>query len=251
MSVTQDDTSSSPFFLTDLVDHFDRLNPSEVLSAIVRLTPGRVVFSTSFGFEDQYITHLIAAEQLPISLFTLDTGRLFPETYSTWRSTRERYKLSIQAFYPDANTLESWITEHGPDAFYQSVDLRKACCGIRKVEPLRRALKDVAVWITGLRAEQSPNRSGMQPIEWDATHRVWKVHPLWHWTQEQVWEQIRMLNIPYNVLHDRGMVSIGCAPCTRAIRSGEDFRAGRWWWEDTSKKECGLHESRGSDNVGM
>lgn len=241
MGHTQDDTKASPFFLTDLVDRFDRLNAVEVLADVVRQTTGRVVCSTSFGAEDQLITHLIASQRLPISLFTLDTGRLFPETYSTWRSTIEQYKISIEAFYPNAERLGAWVTEHGPDAFYTSVDLRKGCCHLRKVEPLQRALAGAQVWITGLRAEQSPNRSGMQPVEWDAIHQVWKVHPLWYWTNEQVWEQIRLHMIPYNPLHDRGMVSIGCAPCTRAVRAGEDFRAGRWWWEDASKKECGLH----------
>ena len=251
MTGLTDDQTASPFFLADLVDRFDRLNAAEVLAEVVRRAPGEVVFSTSFGFEDQLITHLIAAEKLPIRLFTLDTGRLFPETYSTWRSTLDRYKLSIETYYPDAASLGTWVTQHGPDAFYESVELRMSCCNIRKVEPLKRALAGVSVWITGLRAEQSPNRSNMQPVEWDAGHRVWKVHPLLHWTQEHVWEQIRLHVIPYNPLHDRGMVSIGCAPCTRAIRPGEDFRAGRWWWEDQSKKECGLHESKGSGNVGM
>lgn len=240
-----DDHQQSPFFLGDLVYQIDRLNPTDGLKALAQAAPGAVVFSSSFGFEDQLITHLIATEVPEIRVFTLDTGRLFPETYSTWRSTIDRYKLRIHSFSPQAEALGSWVTAHGPNAFYESVELRKACCHIRKVEPLQRALKGAKVWVTGLRAEQSPNRAGLSMIEWDASMGVWKYHPLLHFTQDMVWEEIRQHNIPYNPLHDRGMISIGCAPCTRAIQPGEDFRAGRWWWEDASKKECGLHGREG------
>lgn len=204
--------------------------------------PGQVSFSTSFGLEDQVLTHLIFENDLPIRVFTLDTGRLFPETYSTWSRTLERYRRPIETFSPGAAQLQTFLTEKGPNAFYESVENRQNCCYIRKVEPLNRALQHQAVWITGIRAEQSPNRQHMSDLEWDHARQLAKYHPLFDWTFEQTRDYIREHHIPYNTLHDKGFVSIGCAPCTRAIRPGEDFRAGRWWWEDASKKECGLHE---------
>lgn len=216
---------------------------TDVLTALTGAYPGRIVFSTSFGIEDQVITHMIATQKLGIDLFTLDTGRLFPETYSTWRQTIESYQLNIRAWYPDAGELGAFVSQNGPNAFYESVENRKECCHIRKVDPLRKALTGYTVWVTGLRAEQSANRGAMEMAEWDAVHGVVKVHPLLDWTWEQVLGYIREQQVPYNVLHDKGFVSIGCAPCTRAIREGEDFRAGRWWWEDNSRKECGLHSS--------
>lgn len=216
-------------------------NPAETLRTIAEAWPGQVVFSTSFSAEDQVITHLIAANEIAIDLFTLDTGRLFPETYSTWTATLEKYGKPITAFYPDAAALQAFVAEKGPNAFYESVENRKSCCGIRKVEPLKRALHGRKVWITGIRAEHSPNRSDMQQTEWDATHEVFKFHPLLHWTNDEVKAFLKTNEVPSNPLHDKGFVSIGCAPCTRAIRPGEDFRAGRWWWEEADKKECGLH----------
>jgi phosphoadenosine phosphosulfate reductase len=203
--------------------------------------PGKVTFSTSFSYEDQVITHRILSRSLPISIFTLDTGRLFPETYSVWRSTNEKYSTHIKAYYPDHSLLEDFVGAKGPNSFYESVENRKGCCYIRKVEPLKRALKGNSVWITGLRAEHSADRHDMPMVEWDESNQVIKYHPILHWTTEEVKKYIDQKDIPYNSLHDKGFVSIGCAPCTRAIRPGEDFRAGRWWWEDNTKKECGLH----------
>jgi phosphoadenosine phosphosulfate reductase len=216
-------------------------NPVEALRTITQAWPGEVVFSTSFSTEDQVITHLIAANNIGIDLFTLDTGRLFPETYSTWNATLEKYGKPITAYYPDAAALQAFVAEKGPNSFYESVDNRKTCCGVRKVEPLKRALSGRKVWITGIRAEHSANRNDMTRVEWDASHGVFKFHPLLHWTQEQADNFIKENRIPTNPLHAKGFVSIGCAPCTRAIQPGEDFRAGRWWWEDADKKECGLH----------
>ena len=213
----------------------------ELLSELAATFPGRVTFSTSFSYEDQVITHKILSNQLPIKIFTLDTGRLFLETYSVWRSTNEKYNTHIKAYYPDSLLLENFVGEKGPNAFYESVENRKECCYIRKVVPLKRALKDNAVWITGLRAEHSADRHDMPQVEWDESNNIIKYHPILHWTTEEVKQYINENDIPYNILHDKGFVSIGCAPCTRAIRPGEDFRAGRWWWEDNSKKECGLH----------
>jgi phosphoadenosine phosphosulfate reductase len=213
----------------------------DALLALTKEAPGQVVFSTSFSWEDQLISHFIFSNNIPINVFTLDTGRMFPETYSTWSSTLERYKKPITAYYPDALALQDYIVEKGPNGFYESVENRKQCCGIRKVEPLKRALAGKKIWVTGIRAEHSANRDHMPQVEWDEVNQVIKFHPLLHWTTDQVKDYIRKENIPYNPLHDKGFVSIGCAPCTRAVRPGEDFRAGRWWWEDSTKKECGLH----------
>jgi phosphoadenosine phosphosulfate reductase len=216
----------------------------DITAVLVHLTnqwPEQVCFSTSFSYEDQVITDLIHRSGVRINLFTLDTGRLFGETYSTWTRTLEYFKLPIQAYYPDAEEIAGYVQQFGPNAFYESVELRKNCCQIRKVGPLKRALRGRAVWITGLRSEHSPNRKELQPIEWDPVNEVIKYHPLLHWTDEQVQAYIHQHHIPYNPLHDKGFLSIGCAPCTRAIEPGEDMRAGRWWWEDASKKECGLH----------
>lgn len=214
---------------------------ADQLRILVNRFPGEVVFSTSFGLEDQAITHFIAANKIPIRVFTLDTGRNFPETYSTWSRTIEKYNISIKSWHPDADTLQNFITENGPDSFYNSVDNRKQCCYIRKVEPLQKALKGNKIWITGIRAEQSNNRNDMPMLEWDEVNHMIKFHPLLSWTWGQVKQFVSRNDVPYNPLHDKGFVSIGCAPCTRAIKPGEDFRAGRWWWEDNSKKECGLH----------
>ena len=213
----------------------------ETLKLLSVQYPGRVVFSTSFGFEDQLITHEILSNQIPVHIFTLDTGRLFPETYSVWSATNNRYHTSIEAYYPDAAAIGVFVSAKGPNAFYESVENRKGCCYIRKVEPLQRALAGHTIWVTGLRAEQSANREGIQLFEWDNGNKIIKYQPLLHWSTDEVRKYISQHNIPYNPLHDRGFISIGCAPCTRAIRPGEDFRAGRWWWEDAGKKECGLH----------
>jgi len=226
---------------------FDRSDPLEVLQFLAQRFPGRATFSTSFGLEDQVVTHLIFTHQLPIRVFTLDTGRNFQETYSTWSRTLERYKQPIEVFAPDAAALEPMLAAKGPNSFYATVENRQECCHIRKVEPLARALKEQQLWVTGIRAAQSPNRLDMHSLEWDGGHQLLKFHPLFHWSFEEVRAYIRQHNIPYNALHDRGFVSIGCAPCTRAIQPEEDFRAGRWWWEDASKKECGLHATNNDE----
>lgn len=231
--------------MSDLISELQgELSGKEIAKQLHYLTerfPGEVVFSTSFGLEDQAIAHIVAVNRLPVKVFTLDTGRLFAETYSTWSRTVEKYDLTISAFYPDAFSLQEFITAKGPNAFYESVENRKQCCHIRKVEPLQRALKGNKIWITGIRAEQSNNRHDMPILEWDEVNQIIKFHPLLSWTWGQVKQYVSRNDVPYNPLHDKGFVSIGCAPCTRAIKPGEDFRAGRWWWEDSSKKECGLH----------
>jgi phosphoadenosine phosphosulfate reductase len=227
---------------SNLSRQISSLSINDSLHLLTRLFPGQVCFSTSFGMEDQVILHMIATENLPITIFTLDTGRLFSETYSVWTASREKYGVSIQAYLPDASRLETYINQKGPNAFYESVENRKQCCFIRKVEPLKRALAGQKVWVTGIRSEHSSNRGQLNLLEWDEGNQLNKYNPLLHWKQEEVRQYISDHGVPYNILHDRGFVSIGCQPCTRAIRPGEEFRAGRWWWEDTDKKECGLHE---------
>ncbi len=228
-------------YIAQITSQKGEVNIEEFLFSVTGRFPEQVTFSTSFSFEDQIITHKVLKNNLPIKIFTLDTGRLFPETYSVWSATNAKYDTHITPYYPDHTLIENFVGERGPNAFYESVQNRKDCCFIRKVEPLKRALKDNAVWITGLRAEHSIDRHDMPQLEWDEGNQVIKYHPLLHWTFDEVKQYINDNNIPYNPLHDKGFVSIGCAPCTRAIRPGEDFRAGRWWWEDSAKKECGLH----------
>jgi phosphoadenosine phosphosulfate reductase len=216
-------------------------SPEESLAILAKEFSGKIVFSSSLGFEDQVITHLIFSNNLSIQIFTLDTGRLFNESYSVLNSTLERYKKPITVMFPQTSEIEKLVSKKGPNSFYESLENRKECCYIRKVEPLTRALKGNEVWITGIRAEQSDNRKVMPNLEWDEANQIIKFHPILNWNFEEVKAYIFKHNIPYNSLHDKGFVSIGCAPCTRAIKEGEDLRAGRWWWEQADKKECGLH----------
>jgi phosphoadenosine phosphosulfate reductase len=213
----------------------------EYLVQIASLDGVRIALSSSLSWEDQVLTHAIYSQGLPIRVFTLDTGRLFPETYSVIEATRQRYGKNPEVYFPEYQSVEKLVTQKGPISFYESLENRKECCFIRKVEPLNRALEHVDVWVTGLRADHSDNRASLELVEWDEQRRIVKVNPLANWSLEEVKSYIKQHNIPYNVLQDRGFVSLGCQPCTRAIREGESFRAGRWWWEDNSKKECGLH----------
>lgn len=219
------------------------LEAGEIIRYVNEDFGGQAVFSTSFGIEDQVITHILEAKQAKVDIFTLETGRLFPETYSVWNRTLEKYELPIKAYYPDTVAVEKMVTEKGPSSFYESVENRKECCNIRKIIPLKRAIQGYKIWITGIRADQSANREDMHQVEWDEANQIIKIHPLFHWTLADVEGFLKENYIPYNRLHDKGFPSIGCQPCTRAIQPGEDFRAGRWWWEDKSKKECGLHQT--------
>jgi phosphoadenosine phosphosulfate reductase len=219
------------------------LSPEEGLELIGNQYGSSAKFSTSFGLEDQVITHMIASQSLNIEIFTLDTGRLFQETYDVFDLTKQKYSIEITPYFPDRSKVEELIKEKGPNSFYQSVENRKECCFIRKVEPLQRALKGVPVWVTGLRADQSANRNSINVVEWDEQYQLIKYNPLIHWSLDEVNSFIEENNVPINSLHKKGFPSIGCAPCTRAILPGEDLRAGRWWWE-SSNKECGLHERK-------
>jgi len=202
---------------------------------------GEVTFANSFGAEDMVLTDLILSEKLPIEIFSLDTGRLPAETYTLIGEVEQRYDTRLKIYFPDAAKVEQYVRTEGINAFYNSVELRKACCGIRKVEPLRRALAGKRAWITGLRAEQSATRTELAVREFDEGNKLEKFNPLADWTEQQVWAYIRIFDVPYNALHDQFYPSIGCAPCTRSIAIGEDVRAGRWWWENPESKECGLH----------
>lgn len=212
----------------------------ESLAYFTQLFPGAVKFSSSLGQEDQVLTDIIARNKLSVDIFTIDTGRLFPETYDLLERTGYRYNINITTYFPQAEAVQEFVNTQGINGFYHSVENRVSCCGIRKVEPLNRALQGCKIWVTGIRGEQSENRSHMPLVEWNEAKQLYKFNPLLHWTYDEVLNYISEHHVPYNKLHDRGFISIGCAPCTRAIEPGEDARAGRWWWE-ASKKECGLH----------
>jgi phosphoadenosine phosphosulfate reductase len=228
----------------DLVDLNARLAPLSVierLRLIAASASGRTVFTTSLGLEDQALTHLIVKSGIAADIVTLDTGRLFAQTYTLWRETEERYVRRIRAMYPDTTTLEELVADQGIDGFYLSPDARKRCCGVRKLAPLARALDGAAVWITGLRADQSDARAQTSFVEHNDARGLIKVSPLADWSREQLVAFVKAESIPYNPLHDKGFASIGCAPCTRALEPGEPERAGRWWWEQNGARECGLH----------
>ncbi len=219
---------------------------AEAIRELTDLFPGQVAFSTSFGHEDQVLSDIIFRNQLPVRVFTLDTGRLFEETYQTYYETLGKYQQTIEVYSPNTQSIEKLVTQKGPYSFYDSVENRKECCFIRKIEPLKRALQGVKLWITGLRGGQSENRQHMHLLEWDEGNQLLKYNPLIDWSLEEIEQYIDKNRVPYNRLYTKGFKSIGCAPCTRAIEPGEDLRAGRWWWE-LSKKECGLHEPISSE----
>jgi phosphoadenosine phosphosulfate reductase len=226
------------------------LSPEDGLEIVSNRFANEARFSTSFGLEDQVITHMIADHSLDTEIFTLDTGRLFQETYDVYDLTRQKYNLKIIPYFPDRASVEKLLVKKGTNSFYQSVENRKECCFIRKVEPLQRALKGAAVWITGLRADQSNNRNAMNVVEWDEQFELIKYNPLIHWSLDEVNAFIERNKVPVNSLHKKGFPSIGCAPCTRAVMPGEDIRAGRWWWE-SSAKECGLHERKTKQSLSV
>jgi len=217
-------------------------SPAEILSIVAGRFPGKALFTTSFGYEDQAISDMIFSKDLSIGVVTLDTGRMFEETYKVWQRTLEKYQKPILPFFPEPEDVEKLLREKGPLSFYESLENRKECCFIRKVKPLKRALEGAECWITGLRASQSEGRSSLDYFMWDEAYQLIKFNPLLDWSLQEVIDFVHKNNVPYNALHDRGFVSIGCEPCSRAIKPGEDFRAGRWWWEQNSGKECGLHK---------
>ncbi len=218
-------------------------SPEEVLDWFISGNAGKTAFATSLGAEDQVITRMIANLGKTADIFTLDTGRLFPEVYDLMDLTSKKYGLTIRVMFPDATEVEEMVRTKGINLFYDSIENRKLCCNIRKTRPLKRALKGLDSWITGLRKSQSVTRKDLHVVEWDEANGLIKVNPLIEWSEEMVWDYIRKHHVPYNKLHDQGFPSIGCQPCTRAIMPGEDVRAGRWWWENPETRECGLHKN--------
>lgn len=201
----------------------------------------KIKFASSLGLEDQVITDMIAKSAPEIPVFTLDTGRLFQETYDLIQETEGKYNIKVSVFFPDANDVENMVAAHGVNLFYKSIELRKKCCHTRKVEPLNRAFSGLDSWVCGLRKEQAVSRTDVEKVQWDAANNLVKVNPLCDWSEDDLWQYIKAHGVPYNTLHDQDFPSIGCASCTRAVKDGEDIRAGRWWWERPEQKECGLH----------
>ena len=228
--------------VSELNDKFSGKSALEIIGYFIENHKDKLAFSTSLGAEDQVITQMIGSIDPQVYIFTLDTGRLFPETYDLIDLTRLRYKVDIRVFFPERKAVEEMVAKKGINLFYESVENRKLCCHIRKIEPLQRALEPFDFWMSGLRREQSVTREDLSVIEWDDHYKKIKINPLIDWTTEDVWDYIKQHNILYSPLHDRGFPSIGCFPCTRATEPGEDIRAGRWWWENPEMKECGLHK---------
>lgn len=229
--------------ISDYNDRYTGWSATEILKDFLPRYEGQIAFATSLGAEDQILTQMIASIKPDIKIFTLDTGRLFQETYDLIERTNSRYKINMEVIFPDTKEVQDMVREKGINLFYESVENRKLCCRIRKIEPLHRALEGYDAWITGLRRDQSVTRNGATLIELDENnHGRVKLNPLIDWSMKEVWDYIKTHNIPYHKLHDKGFPSIGCQPCTRAIEPGEDVRAGRWWWEQPEHKECGLHK---------
>jgi phosphoadenosine phosphosulfate reductase len=227
--------------IEELNDQLRGKSAEEILQYVNTNYPGKIILGSSMGAEDQVLTDMLMKIDGNTPVFTLDTGRLFPETYELIDKTNERYGIKIKVYFPDKEQVEEMVNSKGVNLFYKSIENRKLCCRIRKIEPLKRALPGYDVWVTGLRKDQSLTRFYTKLVEWDDAHQIIKVNPLLNWTEKDVWKYIRRYDVPYNVLHDKGFPSIGCQPCTRAIKKGEDFRSGRWWWEESEHNECGLH----------
>ena len=223
-------------------EQFRNGSAEELLRYFLKEFKGKIALSSSMSVEDQLLTRMVVNIDPETRIFTLDTGRLFPETYDLIDRTSKKYKKEIEVFFPESVDIERMVHDKGMNLFYSSIENRKLCCNLRKLKPLARAMKGLEVWITGLRREQSVTRVDMQMIEWDENNNLLKLNPLINWTEETVWKYVKENNIPFNPLHKKGFVSIGCQPCTRAILPGEDLRAGRWWWENPDTRECGLHK---------
>ncbi|MCF8226537.1 MAG: phosphoadenylyl-sulfate reductase [Bacteroidales bacterium] len=228
--------------IRDWNERFSDSSPEDVIQFFLGEFGKQISLATSMGAEDQVITDMISKADRGARIFTLDTGRLFPETYDLIDQTNKKYNIKIDVYFPDKRKVESMVKERGINLFYESVENRKMCCGIRKVEPLQRAFEGMSAWICGLRKDQTVSRFFTKLVEWDKVNGLIKINPLIDWTEKDVWNYIRSNDVPFNPLHERGYASIGCQPCTRALQPGEDFKAGRWWWESQEQKECGLHK---------
>jgi phosphoadenosine phosphosulfate reductase len=228
--------------IIDLNKKFADKNPIELISYFLDRYKDKIALASSLGAEDQVLTQMITSIDTNARIFTLDTGRLFPETYELIDRTSKKYKTNLEVYFPQAETIQSMVQKKGINLFYDSIENRKECCYNRKIEPLKRAFKGLEAWICGLRAEQSVTRTDIQLVEWDENNQIVKINPLAQWTEKDLWDYINEKGIPYNPLHNKNYPSIGCQPCTRAILPGEDIRAGRWYWENPDTKECGLHK---------
>lgn len=229
--------------LKTYLDQTNRMGASELMHWGMQTFENKVVFATALGAEDQVLTDMIVKSGLPIRIVTLDTGRLFPETYDLIAETEKHYNIRIQVYSPSAAAVERMVEAEGINLMYRGRESRKRCCSVRKLEPLRRALEGADAWICGLRQEQSVTRAELNPVEWDAANGLFKLSPLWNWTEQEIWRYLERESVPYNPLHDRGYPSIGCACCTRMVKRVHDLRTGRWWWELPEHKECGLHQA--------
>lgn len=228
--------------LSTLNNEYKNKTPEEVISLTINeLSCSRVILASSMSIEDQVLTDMLLKINSKARIFFIDTGRHFQKTYDLMEETMQRYKMNYEVYAPESGELEPIVSKYGPNFFYESVELRRKCCEIRKVKPLKRALSSVDGWICGLRREQSTTRQQLEIFEWDEGHSIYKINPITFWTEDQVWEYIKKYNVPYSNLYNNDFRSIGCQPCTRAVKPGEDVRSGRWWWEDPDKKECGLH----------
>jgi phosphoadenosine phosphosulfate reductase len=230
-----------PENIAELNARFSGKPAQELLAFFLHAYEGRIALASSLGMEDQVLTDMMLKIDRKARIFSIDTGRLFPETCSLIDKTGMHYNIRLDIYFPRHEPVEAYVKQHGINGFYESVEKRKACCHARKIEPLSRALSTLDAWVCGLRQEQSVTRTGVRAVEWDETNRLIKINPLAHWTEQDVRDYIRENHVPYNKLHDRGFPSIGCQPCTRAVAAGEDIRAGRWWWENPEHRECGLH----------
>lgn len=224
-----------------LKDELKTASAEEVLARVLPEFGSKIILASSLGAEDQVLTYMAFRIDPKVRIFVLDTGRLHQETYDVMAETRSKLGVTYEVYFPDTKAVEEMVNAKGINLFYDAVENRKMCCGVRKVAPLKRALSTADAWITGLRRSQSVTRAALETVEWDDGFDMLKVNPLAAWSEDDVWDYIKSNKVPYNALHDKGFPSIGCAPCTRAVAPGEDVRAGRWWWEDPANKECGLH----------
>lgn len=227
--------------IKELNRDFKQLSPEGIIDYFFKKYPNKVALASSLGLEDQILTKMLVSKNFGNHIFTLETGRLFPETYDLIERTNQKYSIKLKIYFPDNKLVEQMVNKKGINLFYESIENRKLCCHVRKIVPLKRAFKNLDVWICGLRKEQSITRKDIDLVEWDEANGLIKINPLIKWTIKDVWEYIEQHNIPFNPLHKKGFPSIGCQPCTRALLEGEDIRAGRWWWENPNQRECGLH----------
>ena len=241
MSTTTDKAAAARQEIATLASRIEGMTAEEIVRWALGRYARQMVLASSFGAEDVVLIDMLMAVDRQARVVTLDTGRLHQETYNVMDAIRERYGLHTEVFFPQADDVQQMVADKGLNLFYHSIENRKLCCGVRKLEPLSRALSGLDAWMTGLRRDQNVTRTVVEKLEWDERQQLIKVNPLADWSWDDVWKYIRTHNVPYNALHDRGFPSIGCAPCTRAIQAGEDLRAGRWWWEHPETKECGLH----------